>query len=42
MQGLIPGSKFVEIPKAGHLVQGDNPVDFEKAVRTFLAGLRPH
>lgn len=39
MLKLIPGSKFVEIPKAGHLVQGDNPVAFEKGVRSFLAGL---
>jgi pimeloyl-ACP methyl ester carboxylesterase len=32
-------SELVEIPDAGHRVPGDNPVDFERAVREFLAGL---
>ncbi len=32
----IPGSQLVVVPKAGHLVQGDNPVAFEDAVRPFL------
>ncbi len=32
----IPNCKLVEVPNAGHLVQGDNPVAFEKAVRGFL------
>ena len=39
MLKLIRNSQFAEIPKAGHLVQGDNPVEFEKAVRRFLGGL---
>ena len=38
MQDSIPGSQLVEIPKAGHLVQGDNPVEFDKSVRKFLSG----
>ena len=38
MLDAIPESKLVEIPKAGHLVQGDNPVEFEKAARGFLGG----
>ena len=39
MLAAIPNSRLVEVSKAGHLVQGDNPVEFEKAVRTFLAEL---
>ena len=37
MQDAIPGSRLVQVPKAGHLVQGDNPVEFEKAARGFLS-----
>lgn len=36
MLDLIPNSRLVEVPNAGHLVQGDNPVEFEKVVRAFL------
>ncbi len=36
MCASIPNSRSVVVPRAGHLVQGDNPVDFEKAVRAFL------
>lgn len=39
MLAAIPNSRLAVIPKAGHLVQGDNPVEFEKAVRAFLAEL---
>ena len=39
MLGLIPGSRLVEVPKAGHLVQGDNPVEFERVAREFLKKL---
>ncbi|MEE9284542.1 MAG: alpha/beta hydrolase [Dehalococcoidia bacterium] len=39
MLDAIPGSQMAEIPRAGHLVPGDNPVAFEEAVRRFLAGL---
>ena len=31
------GSQLVEVPNAGHLVQGDNPVGFERVVRAFLS-----
>ncbi len=37
MLSLIPDSRMVEVPDAGHLVQGDNPVEFERAAREFLA-----
>ena len=33
----IPNSKLATIEKAGHLVMGDNPSGFQKAVREFLA-----
>ena len=33
-------SQLVAVPNAGHRVPGDNPVDFERAVREFLAGLK--
>ncbi len=39
MLAAIPNSKLAVVPKAGHLVQGDNPLEFEKVVRQFLAGL---
>lgn len=39
MLAAIPGSKLTVVAKAGHLVPGDNPVEFEKAVREFLKGL---
>lgn len=39
MLEAIEISTLVEIPKAGHLVQGDNPVEFEKAAKTFLSKL---
>lgn len=32
----VKSCSFAEVPNAGHLVQGDNPVAFEKAVRQFL------
>lgn len=38
LQAAIPGSQLVVVPKAGHLVQGDNPPAFEAAVRPFLDG----
>ena len=37
MLDAIADSRLVVVPKAGHLVQGDNPVEFEKAARGFLA-----
>ena len=36
MLAAVPNSQLVEVPNAGHLVQGDNPVGFEKVVRAFL------
>jgi esterase len=36
MLATVPNSQLVEVPNAGHLVQGDNPVGFEKVVRAFL------
>jgi pimeloyl-ACP methyl ester carboxylesterase len=32
----VKNGQLVEVPKAGHLVQGDNPVGFEQVVRAFL------
>jgi pimeloyl-ACP methyl ester carboxylesterase len=36
MQQTLADGRFVEVPRAGHLVQGDNPVAFEQVVREFL------
>jgi len=36
MQACIPGSQFVEIPRAGHSIPADAPEAFEKAVREFV------
>jgi pimeloyl-ACP methyl ester carboxylesterase len=36
MHRVISDSRLAEVPKAGHLVQGDHPVAFERAVRDFL------
>ena len=36
MRLTIPDCTTVTIPRAGHLVQGDNPVDFVSAVMDFL------
>ncbi len=32
----VPGSELVEVPKAAHLVPGDNPAGFSKAIDPFL------
>ncbi len=37
MQELIPGSRLVEIPGAGHAIPADAPEAFERAVRDFLS-----
>lgn len=39
MQQVIPDCQTVTVPGAGHLVAGDNPVDFLAAVRNFYAEL---
>jgi pimeloyl-ACP methyl ester carboxylesterase len=36
MRDTLADSRLVEVPQAGHLVQGDNPVAFERVVRAFL------
>ncbi len=36
MCNTLMDSRLVEVPQAGHLVQGDNPVAFERVVREFL------
>jgi pimeloyl-ACP methyl ester carboxylesterase len=36
MHQTVKHSRLVEVPKAGHLVQGDNPLGFEAVVREFL------
>ena len=36
MQQRLPGSRLVEVARAGHRVPGDNPVDFERALGEFL------
>ena len=36
MMNTLQDSQLVEVSKAGHLVQGDNPVEFDKVVREFL------
>lgn len=36
MMEALKDGQLVEVSKAGHLVQGDNPVEFDKVVREFL------
>lgn len=36
MHGAVPGSEVAVVERAGHLVPGDNPAGFVKAVRPFL------
>jgi esterase len=36
MQQVIPNCTTVTVPRAGHLVAGDNPADFLRAVQEFL------
>ena len=36
MIGRIPGGKLAIVENAGHLVMGDNPSGFEKAVTAFI------
>jgi pimeloyl-ACP methyl ester carboxylesterase len=38
MTGLLPGSRLVEIPDAGHDVHLDQPGRWRAAVEEFLAG----
>ena len=39
MQRRTPGSRLATVEGAGHLVMGDSPVGFERAVTEFLDGL---
>ena len=39
MHKRIPGGKIAIVEKAGHLVMGDNPSGFERAVTTFIQGI---
>jgi pimeloyl-ACP methyl ester carboxylesterase len=41
MLEIIPDGRLVEVPDAGHLVQGDNPVEFERVAREFLSAKDP-
>lgn len=36
MHHTVKNSQLVEVPNAGHLVPGDNPLAFEQVVRAFL------
>ena len=39
MHKRIPGGKIAIVENAGHLVMGDNPSGFERAVTTFIQGI---
>ena len=39
MRNVIPNSQMATIEGAGHLVMGDSPAGFQRAVTEFLAGL---
>ena len=39
MHSRIPNATLVTVAGAGHLVMGDNPAGFERAVTGFLDGL---
>jgi len=34
----LPGSRYVELPGAGHISNMDRPAEFTKAIRDFIAG----
>jgi len=38
MHGMLPGSRFVTLPGAGHISNLDRPEEFNAAIRDFLAG----
>ena len=37
LQEKLPGSRFVEMPGAGHISNMDRPAEFTKAIRDFIA-----
>ena len=39
MHERIPNGRLATVPGAGHLVPGDNPAGFERAVMQFLTDL---
>jgi pimeloyl-ACP methyl ester carboxylesterase len=39
MHRRIPNGRLATVEGAGHLVMGDNPSGFQRAVTEFLAGL---
>jgi esterase len=39
MAAAVPDCRWLEIPRAGHMVLEDNPADFNQAVLAFLADL---
>lgn len=41
MADAIPECEFVEVPRAGHTVPGDNPVGFLRVMTTWLAKVYP-
>jgi pimeloyl-ACP methyl ester carboxylesterase len=41
MASRIPGAQKIVIPGAGHAANLDQPAEFDRAVRQFLAGLAP-
>ena len=38
---LLPNGKLIHFDGAGHLIRHDKPVETERAIRGFLAGLKP-
>ena len=40
MQRRIPDARLATVEGAGHLVMGDNPAGFERAITSFLSSLR--
>ena len=41
MADALPNVRLMEVPNAGHLVPGDNPVGFEQTLTAFLREQRP-
>ena len=37
MQARLPGSRYVELPGAGHISNMDRSAEFTKAIADFLA-----
>jgi 3-oxoadipate enol-lactonase len=38
LHATLPGSRYVEMPGAGHISNMDRPAEFTKAIRDFIAG----